>query len=1091
MPLIRYQVRNEYGLGDPELYRAANKDDPKSILDGISVSGLVGILRQLGDLAEFAAEVFHDLREQVSATTARGRQMTTRLQRIEAALPSLEKAVLAQASHIHFAYTAGSDWHPKIQIEQNHLGHSDLPRFIMESYEECRDPPRLFLLDKFDTAGAGACLKRYTDPSLFKKIWASSELTKAETVQRERKTHKIKKKRSRQRNGEVSRAASISSRHRRVEFAFPDTDSQSFAAGTISTSDTSLKSELANRPTSFDSGTRSSYIECVFDANSSIGPEELEHNELSSPKFKMPCTDTHGSVLADGQNREGAADDTQQGPLQGQSAPRSSTVTWDEKAEIVEPTSQLCDLTLEECALASEFFPVNFDPSILEQEAANLGNVDQEDILFDVGNIPELISGINQFGEVTSETDHYMDALNTMESEIDTDSECQTKREVELQSKIQMAAQNSDSKGMTSNLSNSVLSESLAQSPQVIGVASKADNSVNTGLCESPDATDMSRVNDFAPIVGDPSSGSSVLNSHGNKNAFNSCKSQESAGIDDIPSIRLWTNGTLLGVEPSKPLDFSGSDVVSHIPTPGTSTDNCDHSSDTVLPHLLHDGYVGKSGALVRPVEDRKQSSSPVEDQDGPSDAHHCRIFSGTHGHGLTEASVESPRAQMPVISKIDVKSSELGRKNIESPSSISGLSYRFLVNGVHSNISEPSSIENTNPMKFQERPRRDEQKREIGVGSWTSHKPTPTEQLGLGSGKNSISSKSWHIGHPSPPLQHMKISFHPIDDLETSKLKLQFSNRHHFCESFQDGIFPSFELLPEPSIPMQDIGSESDDDTFCKSSPYLSEDPLSPRSESNSEQWESSETTGSKDQEIYDALHRVSSTSSICSPLELDEISQHSVHSACEIGGQNTENRIKSFDVSPSLDLPNSVMSRQEGKGDPDAKDLLDPALQYSRELPPPPPLPPLQWRIMNAPFALVENKQHTISETGNQPNELQVLVPITPQQPKSAVSKQPHFEETIVCSDNSLQNLQNLKGHTVKVQPANGKELEEKEDVLHQIRTKSFNLKHTVTTRPSLMPQPTTNINVSAILEKANAIRQAFASRDNGGDNENWSDD
>ncbi|KAK4857689.1 hypothetical protein QYF36_004533 [Acer negundo] len=29
-------------------------------------------------------------------------------------------------------------------------------------------PPRLFLLDKFDVAVAGACLKSYTDPSIFK-----------------------------------------------------------------------------------------------------------------------------------------------------------------------------------------------------------------------------------------------------------------------------------------------------------------------------------------------------------------------------------------------------------------------------------------------------------------------------------------------------------------------------------------------------------------------------------------------------------------------------------------------------------------------------------------------------------------------------------------------------------------------------------------------------------------------------------------------------------------------------------------------------------------------------------------------------------
>lgn len=55
----------------------------------------------------FAADVFHDLHEQVTATAARGSKMLTRVKNIEAALPSLEKAILDQTSHIHFAYVAG------------------------------------------------------------------------------------------------------------------------------------------------------------------------------------------------------------------------------------------------------------------------------------------------------------------------------------------------------------------------------------------------------------------------------------------------------------------------------------------------------------------------------------------------------------------------------------------------------------------------------------------------------------------------------------------------------------------------------------------------------------------------------------------------------------------------------------------------------------------------------------------------------------------------------------------------------------------------------------------------------------------------
>lgn len=52
MPLTRYQIRSHYALADPELYRSSDKDDPDSVLESVAMAGLVGVLRQLGDLAQ-------------------------------------------------------------------------------------------------------------------------------------------------------------------------------------------------------------------------------------------------------------------------------------------------------------------------------------------------------------------------------------------------------------------------------------------------------------------------------------------------------------------------------------------------------------------------------------------------------------------------------------------------------------------------------------------------------------------------------------------------------------------------------------------------------------------------------------------------------------------------------------------------------------------------------------------------------------------------------------------------------------------------------------------------------------------------------
>ncbi|KAF7075676.1 hypothetical protein CFC21_080434 [Triticum aestivum] len=199
--MIRYQVRNEYGLADPALYAPeGEEDDPEALLEGVAMAGLVGLLRQLGDLAEFAAEIFHDLHEDVMATASRGHGLMLRLQQLEAEFPAVEKAIIAQTDHSTYLHDDGVEWHPNLQLNQNLITIGDMPRFILDSYEECRGPPHLFTLDKFDVAGAGASLKRYSDPSFF-KMGQTSNMIEPDYL-REKKPRRIKKKAMR-RKGET------------------------------------------------------------------------------------------------------------------------------------------------------------------------------------------------------------------------------------------------------------------------------------------------------------------------------------------------------------------------------------------------------------------------------------------------------------------------------------------------------------------------------------------------------------------------------------------------------------------------------------------------------------------------------------------------------------------------------------------------------------------------------------------------------------------------------------------------------------------------------------------------------------------------
>ncbi|CAH8313061.1 unnamed protein product [Eruca vesicaria subsp. sativa] len=195
MTLMRYQIRNEYGLANKELYRSTDKEDAEALLEGLSMAGHVGLLRQLGDLAEFASEVFHNLHEELMTTSARGKGLAVRLQQLEVEVPkSIEIPILSQTDHSTFFYDPGLEWHSNLQTKENLISPSKLPHCIMDSYEECRGPPQLYLLDKFDADGSGSCLKRYSDPSLLKTVTASSSVLATSKLSNDERPRKTKNK---------------------------------------------------------------------------------------------------------------------------------------------------------------------------------------------------------------------------------------------------------------------------------------------------------------------------------------------------------------------------------------------------------------------------------------------------------------------------------------------------------------------------------------------------------------------------------------------------------------------------------------------------------------------------------------------------------------------------------------------------------------------------------------------------------------------------------------------------------------------------------------------------------------------------------
>ncbi|RDY02485.1 Protein SCAR2, partial [Mucuna pruriens] len=409
MPICRYHIRSAHALADPELLGAAGSDDSEALLEAVAMAGLVGFLRQLGDLAQFASEMFHDLHEEVMATAARSHSLVSRVQQLEAEVPALEKAFLPQTHHSSFFTNGGIEWHPNLRSEQNLVTRGDLPRFIMDSYEECRGPPRLYLLDKFDVAGAGACLKRYTDPSFFIVDSASSGTTTVE-VQREKKIRKVKQKKgARLRNGETP---DVVPTHAKLHQLFLEERIENACSDPARL--VKLKKKQLNG-SAVEATTGKSYMEKILG--------------IPSPDHKMVCETSitpHPVKLV--------SDDTSESGIK---ILEISSITpmkrsLENENTYSSPNEQELELNpYSEMDREADGYIVEVNEQISggvteEMSSNNLKVPNEVELVFDEQKKRECSLELDSYhsDDVTSEVDDYMDALATMESELETDNEC-------------------------------------------------------------------------------------------------------------------------------------------------------------------------------------------------------------------------------------------------------------------------------------------------------------------------------------------------------------------------------------------------------------------------------------------------------------------------------------------------------------------------------------------------------------------------------------------------------------------------------------------------------------------------------------------
>lgn len=180
MPFFRGEIPSEERLASPSLYQNAPADDPAAILEGVAMASLVGILRQLGELSEYAAEVFDNLRKEVDVTAKRREKLLVRVKKLERTVPKVEEMVLKQNDPLQFVHTPGLRFKADVKLNQDIFTHNLPPSFVLQARKRCQQPPQFYRLDRFREVAVGSCMKRYSDVTFFKTMWEQQESLKAQ-----------------------------------------------------------------------------------------------------------------------------------------------------------------------------------------------------------------------------------------------------------------------------------------------------------------------------------------------------------------------------------------------------------------------------------------------------------------------------------------------------------------------------------------------------------------------------------------------------------------------------------------------------------------------------------------------------------------------------------------------------------------------------------------------------------------------------------------------------------------------------------------------------------------------------------------------
>jgi hypothetical protein len=178
-------------------YQSYDKN-PRIILERVACHRMIGVLKHVGQMSEYAAEIFEQIFALGEESNKRIKMIDSRIADLEAKQPKLNKIFSSNPPTNFYRGGIVSEFSRQDDLIGNLIAAKSRPRIVNVLFSKAQAPPNFSPMDEIS---GQECFRKYSNPKLFMEVWMKQmqddmDKIKAQNAEDKKKNKKKKKKKA-------------------------------------------------------------------------------------------------------------------------------------------------------------------------------------------------------------------------------------------------------------------------------------------------------------------------------------------------------------------------------------------------------------------------------------------------------------------------------------------------------------------------------------------------------------------------------------------------------------------------------------------------------------------------------------------------------------------------------------------------------------------------------------------------------------------------------------------------------------------------------------------------------------------------------